>query len=166
MVVTKRHKLWFYFGISLQINKLVNLFVCWKLDFFIFHLSLALVCVQNYLEGSDDSMLCTLYKNTNPTWCMYLGEFLSWLFRTLGCFIIKSFCIFWFSDPLVGCFFCRSILHLISIGILQFDIIWQSLGPQYSLISSHYSSLDRCIWFHSNFEKCTRCGGTHIILTF
>ena len=42
----------------------------------------------------------------------------------------------------------------------------QSLDPQYSLISSNYSSLDMCIWFHSIFEKCTLCGGTLIILTF
>ena len=30
----------------------------------------------------------------------------------------------------------------------------QSLDPQYSLISSKYSSLDMCIRFHSYFEKC------------
>ena len=38
--------------------------------------------------------------------------------------------------------------------------------PQYSLISSKYSSLDTCIWFHSYYEKCTSWGETHTILAF
>ena len=38
--------------------------------------------------------------------------------------------------------------------------------PQYSLISSKYSSLDTCIWFHSYYEKCTPYGGTLSILAF
>ena len=38
--------------------------------------------------------------------------------------------------------------------------------PQYSLISSEYSSLDTCIWFHSHYEKCTPYGGTLTILAF
>ena len=36
--------------------------------------SLALICVQNYIGASEDSMLCTQYWNANPTLCTYLGE--------------------------------------------------------------------------------------------
>ena len=175
------------------------------------------------------------YSNTNPTWCMYLGEFPSWFLEHLVDFIIISL-FNWFFGSFGWVLFCRSILQfdiffwlnyildassMICFSFLHlallvcFRWLWgsedsifvhssivhkhwgaspflsrtllldlfdclspcgemfreryfylQSLDPQYSLISSNYSSLDMCIWFHSNFEKCTLCGGTLIILTF
>ena len=90
-------------------------FICCKLFCFFSHLySLACACVRFYLGGSEDSMLCTLYWNTNPICARTLGSSLL-IFRTF----------FWIF--LIACFFCWSFF--------LFDILLQSLDPQYSLIS-------------------------------
>ena len=95
---------------------LQNECICCKLFCLTSHLySLACACVRIYLGGSEDSMLCTLYWNANPFCARTLGSSLL-IFRT-------------FLDP----FDCL----LPSLKYLLFDILLQSLDPQYSLISLH-----------------------------
>ena len=107
---------------------LQNECICCKLFGLTSHLySLAWACVRIYLRGSEDSMLCTLYWNTNPYCARTLGSSLL-IIRTLGWSYHNIFlCSIGFSDPLIGYFFCRSIF--------QFVFLLQSLDPQYSLIS-------------------------------
>ena len=54
----------FLFGLLFHLIKLVDLFA-----------TPSLVCVLDYLGGSEDSMLCTPHCFANPTLCTYLGEF-------------------------------------------------------------------------------------------
>ena len=121
-------------------------FICCKLFCFFSHLySLACACVRFYLGGSEDSMLCTLYWNTNPICARTLGSSLM-IFRTL-------FGSFW----LIASFVEVSFYLIFSCNLWILNIVW------FPFI---YSSLDMCIWFHSYYEKCTHYGGALTILAF
>ena len=121
-------------------------FIRWKLFCLLYHLhSLAWACVRIHLGGSEDSMLCTLYWNTNPIYARTLGSSLM-IFRTLfGSFWLLAYFVE-LSSHLI--FFCN-------LWILY--IVWSP---------SIYSSLDMCIWFHSYYEKCTHYGGALTIFAF
>ena len=87
--------------------------------------SLAHVLCFKGLWGSEDSMLSTLYCNTNPYCARTLGSSLL-IIRTLGWSYHNIFlCSIGFSDPLIWYFFCRSIFQfdfLCNLWIL--NIVW------------------------------------------
>lgn len=127
----------------------------WSLEFN----SLGIFCFEWYY-GSDDSMFvhfilqCKFSSFVHKPWgaYSYYLEQSSWSYHN----IYLSFGIF-FVVHLVACFICWSFLNCYLLAI--FD-------PLYSVIPFEYSSLDTCIWFHSNYEKCTRYGGTLTIFAF
>ena len=70
------------------------------------------------------------------------------LFRTLICSNHKTLCFIWFAGS--------SRLLISFLGrCLEIYLLFAIFDPEYSLISSNYSSMDMCIWFHSHLEKCT-----------
>ena len=94
--------------------------------------SLAHVCVQKFLGGSDDSMLSTLHWTVNPTLCMYLGEFPLIIFNTFwilfACFCLGFFCNL--LDPQYSFIslhvFFIGYVHLISLILWEMHTLWRS----------------------------------------
>ena len=110
--------------------------------------SLALGLCLNKHGGVMIPFLCTLHSKWNISKsCTNIVEFLYFFFKNTH--FLKSYFFFGLSDQ-VDCFLLfRRRLEICISSYLQ------SLDPQYSLISSHYSSMDNCIWFHSYYEKCS-----------
>ena len=139
----------------LHIYALISHKLFWTKDF-LDNRSLYLGCVLNDIEGVRIPCLCILYSNANIlNYVWTLGSFLiSFRAPSLSyhdIFLLSNWildCLLYLLKPSSPCYLCAI-----------FD-------PQYSLNSFKYSSLDMCIWFHSNYEKCTPWGGTHTILAF
>ena len=125
-------------------------------QFFLDKRSLYIVCVLNDIEGVRIPCLCILYSNANILiYTRTLGSFLI-SFRSL---FLSYHDILFLSNRIFDC-----LLYLLKLSSPYY--LFAIFDPQYSLNSFKYTSLDMCIWFHSNYEKCTFWGGTHTILAF
>ena len=102
--------------------------------------SLACACVRIYLGGSEDSMLCTLYWNTNPICARTLGSSLL-IFRTiffgsfwlLASFVEVSFYLIFIYNLWIlnivwspSQLFVIGYVHLISLILWEMHTLWGS----------------------------------------
>ena len=105
----------------------------------LYYALLHLFCVLEDFGGARIPSLCTLYLNAIILNNLQILGSSSIFFKTLICSNHKIFCSIGSSDL----FDCLLLLYL------------QSLDPQYSLIYSHYSLMDKCMLFQSYYEKYT-----------
>ena len=116
--------------------------------------SFAHICVSNKIEGVRIPCCAHCIQMQKSNLCTYLGQLPHFICITNLCSsyylehslksyhnIYLSFGIFLFVNWFIGSFDC--LLH--SLMLFYLVIFLQSFDPQYSLIPSTYSSMDKCI---------------------
>jgi hypothetical protein len=107
-------------------------------------------------RGSEDSIFVHIILNTNIIlYAQTLGSVLI-SFRSpislLSLYLVLSIWFFGSFD-----------FFLLLLKFVLLVILFAIYDTQYGLSSSTHSYLDKCIWLHSFYEKCTLWGGTHPI---